>query len=162
MYEVRIASLPDARTSFIPSMAITLLDGEFLQFVRMQQASGDFGKMVAAVEEFRLIRKSAGGKGTLRQMRKNDDEPEDPDHSDGDDDEQWAVEVAANLNTTPGKTFLAAVGKKRRRQRSTGPVQAGRQTRCARTGATPSGTTAAAATTTTSPRSVGRCHWPAR
>ena len=59
----------------------------------MKQASGDFVNMFAAVKEFRLIEKSAGGKGTLRQMRKNDDEPEDPDHND--DAEQWAVEASA-------------------------------------------------------------------
>ena len=52
LYEERIARLPDARTSFIPSMVITLLDGEEQQLVRMKQASGDFEKMFAAVEEF--------------------------------------------------------------------------------------------------------------
>ena len=30
LYEERIAPLPDARTSFIPSMVITLLDGDVL------------------------------------------------------------------------------------------------------------------------------------
>ena len=64
LYEERIAPLPDARTSFIPSMVISLLDGEVLQFVRMKMASGNFENMLAAVEDFRLIKKSAGGKGT--------------------------------------------------------------------------------------------------
>ena len=79
-YEDRVAVLPDARQTFIPSMLITLLDGEALHFVRMKQASGDFEKMVSALEEFRLIKKSSGGKGALRQMRDYDAEAE----------EQWA------------------------------------------------------------------------
>ena len=45
-----------------------MLDGEVLQLVRMKQASGDFEKMFAAVEEFQLTKKSAGGKGTPGQM----------------------------------------------------------------------------------------------
>ena len=78
----------------------------------MKMASGDFEKMFAAFGKFRLIKKSAGGKGTLRQMRNNDDQPEERDHNDDDDDddEQWAVEVAANLNTI-SETLLAAIGK---------------------------------------------------
>ena len=51
-YEDRVAVLPDAHQTFIPSMLITLLDGEALHFVRMKQASGDFEKMVSALDEF--------------------------------------------------------------------------------------------------------------
>ena len=88
-------------------MLITLLDGEALQFVRMKQASGDFEKMVAALEEFRLIKKSSGGNGTLRQMRGYDAEADEPPPE---VDEQWAKDAASELGTTP-ETLLAAIGK---------------------------------------------------
>ena len=107
VYEERITPLRDAGTTFAPSMLIALMDGEVLQLLRMTHASGDFEKMCAAVEEFRLIKKSAGGKCTLRQMRERDNEPEEPD-PDAESD-QWAVDAAAALNTTP-ETLLAAIG----------------------------------------------------
>ena len=103
-YEDRVAPLPDARQTFIPSMLITLLDGEILQFVRMKHASGDFEKMVSAIEEFRLIKKSATGKGALRQMR-DQDEPDETEAN-----EQWVQDAAAELGTAP-ETLLAAIGK---------------------------------------------------
>ena len=84
-------------------MVIMLLDVDVLQLLRMKQASGDFEKTFAAVEEFRLIEKSSGGKGTLRQMRENDDEPEEPDHS---DDDQWAVEATVAMNSTTRPSWL--------------------------------------------------------
>ena len=52
MYEEGIATLPDAHATFTPSIIITLLDGEVLQFVRKKHASGDFETMLAAIEEF--------------------------------------------------------------------------------------------------------------
>ena len=63
--------------------------------------------MVEALEEFRLIKKSAGGKGTLRQMRGYDAEADEPPPE---VDEQWAKDAASELGTTP-ETLLAAIGK---------------------------------------------------
>ena len=61
-YKDRMVNLPEARTIFIPSMMVTSFDGEVLHIVRMKHASGDFEKLSAAVEDFRVITKSSGGK----------------------------------------------------------------------------------------------------
>jgi hypothetical protein len=83
-YEERVKPLPDAKTTWIPSTLIRLMDRESLTYVRKAGASEDFDKMLAAVEELREINKSIRTSGTLRRM--GDEGRDDDDDDQGDDD----------------------------------------------------------------------------
>ena len=65
-YEERVKPLPDAKTTWIPSTLIGLMDRESLTHVRKAGASDDFDKMLASVEELQLINKSIKKPGSLR------------------------------------------------------------------------------------------------
>ena len=76
-YEERMEPLPDARTTWTPSTRIGLMDRDSLTHVRKAGASEDFDKMLAAVEELKLINKSIRKPGTLRTMQGEEREEED-------------------------------------------------------------------------------------
>ena len=57
-FERRVGKLPNAKTTWIPSMMVELMDESMLSFVRQQNASGDLDKMEVAIKELRTIKKS--------------------------------------------------------------------------------------------------------
>ena len=76
-YKERVKPLPDARTTWIPSTLVGLMDRECLTYVRKAQASEDFSKMLAAIEELREINKSVKVGSSLRAMKEEEQEQEE-------------------------------------------------------------------------------------
>ena len=108
-YEKRVARLHDAKTTWIPSMMIELMNGEMLTFVRQQNASGDLDKMESAIKELRQINRSVGAKSNLRQMNERSTESDEGDAAAAEDEENFN-EWAASPDTSKDQ-ILAAIGK---------------------------------------------------
>ena len=106
-YERRVEKLPGATTTWIPSMMVSLMDGDMLTFVRHENASGDLDKMEACIKELRQIKKSVGARPNLRQFVERQPEAEEEEPQEEDEDfEEWASDPA-----TTKDQLLAAIGK---------------------------------------------------
>ena len=105
-YEDRLKPLEDARTTWIPAMAIELMTEDELTFIRRSDASEDFEKMIKTIEELRNIKKSVNKKGNLRAMREEEDPEEEPDEECEEDFDRWAQDPSVSK-----EQLLAAIGK---------------------------------------------------
>ena len=108
-YEKRVAKLPEAKTTWIPSMMVELMDASMLTFVRQQGASGDLDKMEAAIKELRTINKSVGARANLKKIQEREPEPFDEETQEQEDEEafqEWASDPSISKDR-----LLAAIGK---------------------------------------------------
>ena len=111
-YEERVKPLPDAKTTWISSTIIGLMDRESLAYVRKAGASEDFDKMIAPIEELKLINKSIKKPGSLREEAESDSaEGDEDDEEDTEKFEKWA-----RGPTTSKGELLAAIGNGRRKR----------------------------------------------
>ena len=133
-YEARVAKLPDAKSTWVPSMMIELMNGEMLTFVRQKNASGDLDGMEAAIKELRQINKSIGIKANLRQMNERTPEPMEEELSTEDDEafHEWAAgtevskdQILAAIGKGSGKGGRPRFQPKRDGQRPRGPAPPG-------------------------------------
>ena len=106
--EERVKPLPDAKTTWIPSTLVRLMDRECLTHVRKSAASEDFDKMLAAVEELYSINRSVNQQGSLRTMCEDDqEEREDEDENENEDDEAERFDRWARDTSTTKDELLA-------------------------------------------------------
>ena len=109
-YEERVTVLPDAKTTWIPSMMTELMDEEVLTHLEKDGSQNDLEKMIRSVEALRVIKRSVTRKGgQLRQLA-----TEGPSQDAEDDEQEMSLdEIAAAIAdpTVPRDQLLAALGK---------------------------------------------------
>ena len=118
-YEERVTVLPNAKTTWIPSMLTELMDEEVLTHMEMDNSQNDLETIIKSVEALRVIKRSVTRKGgQLRQLA-----TEGPSQDAEDDEEMTLDEIAAAIAdpAVPRDQLLAALGKGGGKGASSGP-----------------------------------------
>ena len=72
-YEERVTVLPNAKTTWVASMLVELMDEEVLTHMEKDNSQNDLEKMIKSVEALRVIKRSVTRKGgQLRQLAMED------------------------------------------------------------------------------------------